>query len=360
MKQWSDEFIESLEPKNKRYTKQKNGLIIRVEPSGKKSWYAYIERGRSNFLGDFPKLNFEQASVASNSVRNSKKNSFNVVILGSGNIGTDLLIKILRSKYLNCVGFIGRSINSAGMKKAISLGVTCSDKSIQYILDNHKEIDLVFDATSADDHKKHAPLLKKLKIKAIDLTPAKVGKMSVPAVNIDDCMNENNINMVTCGGQASIPIAHAIGKTHKDIEYVEVVSSIASKSAGPATRLNLDEYVATTEQGVKYFSGAKKTKAILNLNPAVPCINMQTTVFAKTERPNLKKLKSVLESNVLKIKEYVPGYEIIVDPIYENGRIAVMVRVKGLGDYLPDYAGNLDIINCAAIAMAEEYAKATI
>jgi acetaldehyde dehydrogenase (acetylating) len=216
---------------------------------------------------------------------------------------------------------------------------------------------LVFDATSAKDHLEHAPVLKALGKRVIDLTPAKVGAMCVPAVNKEQCLNEQNINMITCGGQASIPIAYAIGKIHADVDYIEVVSSIASKSAGPATRMNMDEYIATTEQGIKQFSGARKAKAILNLNPAIPCIDMQTTIFAKVEKPDLDALNGVLASLIRQIQLYVPGYALLVGPIVENGRIVVMVKVRGRGDYLPEYAGNLDIINCAAIAMAEEHAK---
>jgi acetaldehyde dehydrogenase len=284
-------------------------------------------------------------------------NKYRVAIIGTGNIGTDLLIKVQRSPVMKCVAFVGRSSSSPGMAMAARMGVTFSDRSIDYLVENHEGIDLVFDATSAKDHAMHAPIFKGLGLRAIDLTPAKLGPMTVPAVNIKESLNEMNINMVTCGGQASIPIAHAIGKTQTDVEYIEVVSSIASKSAGPATRLNLDEYIATTEHGIKFFSGAKKAKAILNLNPAVPCINMQTTVFAKVRQPDMEALKLEVQKVVKIVKGYVPGYEVIVDPIFENNRIVVMVRVKGLGDYLPEYAGNLDIINCAAIAMAEEYAK---
>jgi acetaldehyde dehydrogenase len=141
------------------------------------------------------------------------------------------------------------------------------------------------------------------------------------------------------------------------VDYIEVVSSIASRSAGPATRQNLDEYIKTTEDGLKEFSGAKRTKAILNLNPAEPCVDMQTTIFAKVKNPDIARLTEVLSELVKKIREYVPGYEIILGPIVENERIVVMARVRGMGDYLPAYAGNLDIINCAAIAMAEEYAR---
>lgn len=282
---------------------------------------------------------------------------YRVAILGSGNIGTDLLVKTQRSPLLECVAFVGRSRNSAGMAKAMSLSVPYSDQSIQYIVDHAKEIDLVFDATSARDHKVHAPILKELGIRAIDLTPAKLGTMAVPAVNMAECMGEMNINMVTCGGQASIPLAYAIGQTHSRVHYIEVISSIASRSAGPATRLNIDEYVATTEHGLKLFSGAANSKAILNLNPAVPCIHMQTTVFALVDDPDVEALRREVAKVAARVKAYVPGYEVIVDPFYENGRLVVMVRVAGLGDYLPAYAGNLDIINCAALGVAQEYAK---
>ena len=237
------------------------------------------------------------------------------------------------------------------------MGVPVSAEGINYIVSNPDCCNLVFDATSAKSHFEHAPILKKLNKHVIDLTPAKVGLMSVPSVNLADALNEFNVNMVTCGGQASIPVAYAIGQTQTEVDYIEVVSSIASRSAGPATRQNLDEYIKTTEDGLKEFSGASRTKAILNLNPAEPCVDMQTTIFAKVGNPDIPKLTEVLSPLVDNIRKYVPGYEIILGPIVENGRIVVMARVRGLGDYLPAYAGNLDIINCAAIAMAEEYAR---
>ncbi len=280
-----------------------------------------------------------------------------VAIIGSGNIGTDLLIKVLRSSKLECGALIGRSLSSAGMVKATSLGVTVSAEGIDYIIKNPECCDLVFDATSAKSHFDHAPILKKLNKRVIDLTPAKVGLMSIPSVNLADSLAESNVNMVTCGGQASIPVAYAIGQTHDYVDYIEVVSSIASRSAGPATRQNLDEYIKTTEAGLKQFSGAVRTKAILNLNPVEPCVDMQATIFAMVKTPDIPKLSEVLWPLVHKVCEYVPGYEIILGPIMDNGRIVVMVRVRGLGDYLPAYAGNLDIINCAAIAMAENYAQ---
>jgi acetaldehyde dehydrogenase (acetylating) len=282
-----------------------------------------------------------------------------IAIIGSGNIGTDLLIKALRSPYLECGAFIGRNLSSPGMIKALSLGVPVSAEGIDYIVKNPDCCDLVFDATSAKSHLDHAHIFRKLNKRVIDMTPAKIGLMSVPSVNLAKCLTEFNVNMVTCGGQASIPVAYAIGQTQTDVEYIEVVSSIASRSAGPATRQNLDEYIKTTEDGLKEFSGAARTKAILNLNPAEPCVDMQTTIFAKVSNPDIPKLSEVLLHLVDKIQKYVPGYEIIMGPIVENGRIVVMARVRGLGDYLPTYAGNLDIINCAAIAMAEEYASVT-
>ena len=280
-----------------------------------------------------------------------------VAILGSGNIGTDLLVKIQRSEYLECSMFIGRNLSSAGMTKAIDMGVRVSDKSIHAIIEEPDSCDIVFDCTSAKDAVAHWKVLEKLGKFVIDLTPAKIGILCIPAVNLQEAIKHQNVNMVTCGGQASIPIAYVLGKTQKNIEYIEVVSSIASRSAGPATRLNLDEYVDTTELGVRTFSGVEKTKAILNLNPAQPCIDMQTTIFAKVKEANMEALKKELDIMVAQIKAYVPGYHILVNPIYENGRIVVMVKALGLGDYLPKYAGNLDIINCAAIAVAEEYSK---
>ncbi len=165
--------------------------------------------------------------------------------------------------------------------------------------------------------------------------------------------------MVTCGGQASIPIAYAMAEALSEIEYIEVVSSIASRSAGPATRINLDEYIETTENGIQKFSGCKKAKAILILNPAQPCIDMQTTIFVRLEheRVPIDEVHKKVLAIVKKIQRYVPGYQLLVHPVVENKRLITMVKVQGLGDYLPRYAGNLDIINCAAIAIAEAHAK---
>jgi acetaldehyde dehydrogenase (acetylating) len=280
-----------------------------------------------------------------------------VCIIGTGNIGADLLIKIMRSPYLECTMFTGRNLKSKGMSKALSLGVPLSDKGIDAIIENPECCDLVFDATSASSHFEHAPIFEKLGKIAIDMTPAKIGTLTIPAVNLDEAIQGNNINMITCGGQASIPMAYAISQVVDNIEYVEVVSTISSKSAGPGTRINIDEYIETTEKAISKFTKCPNVKSIINLNPAIPSIDMNTTIYVKTDNPNLNSIQNSINDMYNKIKEYVPGYEIILGPVYDNGIVVVTIRVQGNGDYLPKYAGNLDIINCAAIAVAEEFAK---
>jgi acetaldehyde dehydrogenase (acetylating) len=280
-----------------------------------------------------------------------------VAILGTGNIGTDLLVKVLRSPVLECRLFAGRNLASPGMTKASLLNVPVSARGFAGIADLKSELSLVFDATSAQDHIKHAPLLAAMGLVAVDLTPAKVGRMCVPAVNLEACLGEPNINMVTCGGQAAIPLACAIKAANPDVDYIEAVSSIAARSAGPATRINLDEYLQTTEYGLQLFAGCARAKAILNLNPAQPCVHMQTTVMAKVARPDLARTRARVAEIVALIKAYIPGYQLVLEPMVESGRLVAMVRVDGLGDYLPKYAGNLDIINCAAIAFAEAFAR---
>ena len=217
--------------------------------------------------------------------------------------------------------------------------------------------DLVFDATTAAYHKKCAPILENLGIKAIDMTPSQVGEMCVPSINLKNCIPYANVNMITCGGQTAIPIAYAVSQAQSNIEYIEVVSSISSRSAGPGTRANIDEYVENTESGLRQMTGCQDVKAILNLNPAIPCIDSQSSIFVLVDCPDMAAIGESVAAMVSQMINYVPGYEMIVPPLYENGRIAVMVKVRGLGDFLPQYAGNLDIINCAAITLAEEYAK---
>lgn len=280
-------------------------------------------------------------------------------IIGTGNIGTDLMVKIMRSQHLTCTLFAGRNFNSAGMKRANALGVTISDRGIESIVIDPTVCDVVFDCTSAQAHTEHWAILDQLGKTVIDMTPAKLGELCIPAINAAECLatGARNINMITCGGQSSIPIAYAISQAQPDIDYVEVASSIASRSAGPATRHNLDEYIATTQEALQTFSGAKHAKAILILNPANPPIDMQTTIYAKMANPDMPAIQASVAAMVAKLKEYVPGYQLVVAPTLEGGKVVTTIKVLGAGDYLPQYAGNLDIINCAAIAMAERIAQ---
>jgi acetaldehyde dehydrogenase (acetylating) len=282
-----------------------------------------------------------------------------IAIIGTGNIGTDLMVKVMRSKSMTCTLFAGRNFNSAGMKRANVLGVPISDRGVEAIVNNPETCDVVFDCTSAHAHIEHWAILNALGKTVIDMTPAKLGELCVPAINAEECLatGARNINMITCGGQSSIPIAYAISQVHDDIDYIEVASSIASRSAGPATRNNLDEYIDTTQEAIKKFTGAKRAKAILILNPANPPIDMQTTIYAKISNPDLPAIQNSVATMVEKLKQYVPGYQLIVPPIAEGGKVIITIKVVGAGDYLPQYAGNLDIINCAAIAMAERIAQ---
>lgn len=285
------------------------------------------------------------------------RGALRVGIIGTGNIGTDLLLKVQRSPLLECELFAGRNSRSAGIRTARELGVETSDRSIDPFVEEPERFDLVFDATSAGDATRHYELLKPLGIPVIDLTPAKLGKLCIPALNLADCVGEPNLCMVTCGGQAAVPLAECVMRTQPGVEYVEIVSTSASASVGPATRINIDEYLATTEAAVHAFCGPKRAKSILLVNPSNPPIMMQNTVFAKADEADLPALAEAVEEMVGRIQRYVPGYRLVVAPLHENGRIAMTVQVAGAGDYLPEYAGNLDIITCAAVAAAEENAR---
>lgn len=280
-----------------------------------------------------------------------------VAIIGTGNIGTDLLLKIQRSPLLRCVLFAGRNLQSPGMRTARDLGVPVSDRSIDAVLERADELDLVFDATSALHAVRHWELLEPRGIPVIDLTPAKLGELCIPALNLDRCVAQSNLCMVTCGGQAAVPLAACVAQTHRNVEYVEIVSTSASRSVGPATRINIDEYLATTEAAVRRFTGVRRAKTILIVNPSNPPITMQNTVFAKADDVDLDALGDAVAAMVRRVQRYVPGYRLVVPPLYEDGRIAMTVQISGAGDYLPAYAGNLDIITCAAVAAAEERAR---
>lgn len=274
-------------------------------------------------------------------------------ILGTGNIGTDLLLKVLRTDFLTPVIFSGRRMDSDGISVAIKHGVPVTDKGIQYFIDNPNVCDIVFDCTNAFDAIEHAKIFAEQNIKVIDLTPAKVGELCVPSINAEAITTQNNVNMITCGGQASLPLLHLISKNCESLEYVEVVSQIASKSAGMATRINVDNYIQTTENAIRKFTNAKKCKVILNLNPAEPCVDMQTTMFIKFTNIDFEHLIEQIYQKIKELKTYIPFYELTIPPVINNDILVLSIKVKGVGDYLPEYAGNLDIINCAAIEIAK-------
>jgi acetaldehyde dehydrogenase (acetylating) len=285
-----------------------------------------------------------------------------VGIVGTGNIGTDLLLKVQRSPLLDCALFVGRNLDSVGMRTALELGVPVSDRRIEAIVEDPSRFDLVFDATSALDAKRHWELLSEAGLPVIDLTPAKLGKLCIPALNLAECVEAPNLCMVTCGGQAAVPLAHCVVRTQARVDYIEIVSTSASRSVGPATRINIDEYLATTEAAVTRFCDVPRTKTILIVNPSEPPITMQNTVFATADEDevDLAALCVAVEEMVRRVQRYVPGYRLVVPPLYEGGRIAMTVQISGAGDYLPSYAGNLDIITCAAVAAAEERARARL
>ena len=271
-------------------------------------------------------------------------------IIGTGNIGTDLLLKMLKWDFIKPIIFAGRRMSSNGIKVAQEKGIPVTDKGIDW--DGWSDIELVYDCTNALDAIKHAKIFAKLGIKVIDLTPAKVGDLCVPNINPEIIKTQDNVNMITCGGQASTPLLNVISK-HCDLEYIEVVSQIASDSAGMATRLNIDNYIHTTERAITEFTGCNNCKVILNLNPAIPQVDMQTTLFIKAKNIKFSSLNKDIYKTIKKLKEYIPHYELVMPPTINNDILVLSIRVKGTGDYLPEYAGNLDIINCAAIEISK-------
>ena len=279
-----------------------------------------------------------------------------VGIIGTGNIGSDLLMKVLRSDVLECGIFAGHSPDSKGISRARELGVSVTYDSIRYIEENPDCCQIVFDATSAKVHEHNAPILKRLGKYAIDLTPAHIGPFCVPQVNLDAAMEQDNVNCVTCGGQATVPLAHAISGV-ADVKYLEIVATIASKSAGIGTRNNIDEFTQSTKEALIELGGIEKAKAIIILNPAEPPITMHNTIYALVENPDMEAISNAIKRTEKELQEYVPGYKVVLGPVYENGRVTTSIEVTGSGDFLPAYAGNLDIITCAAVEIAENYAR---
>jgi acetaldehyde dehydrogenase len=283
-----------------------------------------------------------------------------VGIIGTGNIGSDLLYKVGRSEVLECGIFTGRNKDSEGIARAKAMGVPTSFDSIEAIINQPDCCDIVFDTTSAAYHAEHAVILKNLNKFTIDLTPSRIGMMCVPAINLAEALKAQNVNLVTCGGQTLIPIAKAVMEVHPETKYIEVVGSIASKSAGSGTRANIEEYIGTTTNALKKFSGVPEAKTILILNPVEPPILMHNTLYALIPEPNIEVLNKKISEVVSVIQQYVPGYRLAMGPVAEKGKVTITIEVVGRGDFLPAYAGNLDIITCAAIRVAEEYARKKI
>jgi acetaldehyde dehydrogenase len=277
-----------------------------------------------------------------------------VGIIGSGNIGTDLLFKLQRSTLLEPVMMVGIVEASQGLKIAQERGIKTSYKGIEDLL-KEEGLAIAFDATGAKPHLKHAALLKEAGIIAIDLTPAAVGPYVVPAINLKDHLDAPNVNLITCGAQATVPIVWAINDV-APVEYAEIISAVSGKSAGLGTRQNIDEFTRTTARSLEIVGGAKKGKAIIVLNPAEPPITMQNTVYAMVDpMANAAAIVQSIGNMVVKIQQYVPGYRLKHEPDFDKGKITVMLQVEGAGDYFPKYSGNLDIITSAAVATAEAF-----
>jgi acetaldehyde dehydrogenase len=287
--------------------------------------------------------------------------------VGSGNIGSDLIVKIGRSDLLEPVLLVGIDPASDGLRRAREVGVEATSKGVDALLERAGDFDLVLEATSAAAHAANAPRYREAGLMALDLTPAAVGPYVVPAVNLDEVRAEPNLNLVTCGGQATVPVVAAISAV-APVSYAEIVATISSRAAGPGTRANIDEFTETTADALRKVGGAARGKAIIILNPAKPPVIMRNTVFvAVPDGTDPDAVRASVEDMVAAVRGYVPGYRLAAPVLVEPGlgpdgstKVSVFLRVTGAGDYLPEYAGNLDIITAAAVATAERLAPAIL
>lgn len=281
-------------------------------------------------------------------------------IIGPGNIGSDLMLKLLDSEVIDNRYMFGVDPDSNGMKLAREKGLETFAGGIDDIrsIPEEERPEILFDATSANVHKYDWGVAEELGIRMIDLTPAAIGPFVSPAVNIDEHIDTQNVNMVTCGGQATTPIVAAINSVHP-VEYAEIVSTISSKSAGPGTRANIDEFTETTAKALEDLGGAKKGKAIMILNPAEPPILMRNTIYSLVEGDSLDEeaVKQAILDRVEVIKSYVPGYRLRQEPIFDGNQVTVFIEVEGEGMFLPVYSGNLDIMTAAARGVGERMAE---
>ena len=282
-------------------------------------------------------------------------------IIGPGNIGTDLVMKMLRSEWIEPVWMVGIDPNSDGLKRAREFGMKTTfegvDGLLPHVLDD--DIRIAFDATSAYVHAENSRKLNALGVLMVDLTPAAIGPYCVPPVNLKQHVGrlEMNVNMVTCGGQATIPMVAAVSRV-QPVAYAEIIATVSSRSVGPGTRKNIDEFTRTTAGAIEQVGGAKEGKAIIVINPAEPPLMMRDTIHCLTEgEPDQAAITASVHAMIVEVQKYVPGYRLKNGPVFDGNRVSIFMEVEGLGDYLPKYAGNLDIMTAAALRTGEMFAE---